>query len=92
MPYIGDDYSMPRLNKNRRGSFRIAEKMLESSPDLVQMIMSKVIVVRCEFDYSTRSFEYIAFCDLFEEIPDSVRELHYGFIAFHIINPLVFLA
>ena len=83
MPYIGDDYSMKTNYKElqrRIGKLTITESQLNNEPEFIQAIMAEIIVIRCEYQYHTRSFDYIAFSHLFDICPDGLEPEYYKFI------------
>lgn len=66
------------MNSNKRPigwftiDFREVERWQEFLPAL-----SRFFVVRCDADYATRSFVYVAFSDLFQEIDACIAPPRY---------------
>ena len=56
------------MSSKRIGKFQIMTHNIEDHPEMVQEIMSKVIVVRCEQRYDTDSIHYTAISDHFEDV------------------------
>ena len=54
--------------KRRQGKFLISKIFLDNHPKEVQKIMSKVIVVKCEYLFHADAFEYHALSEDFEEV------------------------
>jgi hypothetical protein len=52
----------------RIGKFEIAAYNIEAHPEMVEQIMGKVIVVRCEQMYDTASFSYTALSEYFDVV------------------------
>jgi hypothetical protein len=52
--------------RNRIGKFYISRSLVLDYPELVQKVLSKVVVVRCESVFHSDSFEYIAFSNRFD--------------------------
>lgn len=53
---------------SRLGKFRLHEEMVKSMPKATLLIMAKCLILRCEFNYARKAFEYEACCDLFDEL------------------------
>ncbi|OUS73006.1 hypothetical protein B1748_23655 [Paenibacillus sp. MY03] len=56
--------------RKRIGTFEITREFVLDAPDAVLAVMSKVIVVRCEFMYHKNTLEYQAVSPHFDEVPD----------------------
>lgn len=56
--------------RNRQGKFYISHVVIDLHPEAVMNIMSKVIVVRCEYQYHSMMFEYIALSNEFDEVEE----------------------
>ena len=57
------------MESRRVGKFKINDGVIHSNPKVVKLIMSYCIILRCEYMYADAAFHYIAYCDLFDEIP-----------------------
>lgn len=66
--------------KNRYGRFRVSDVMVDTDPTSLLLLGSKVVVVKCEHEYSTRTFDYTALSPMFEEIPDCMVPPEYDII------------
>lgn len=75
--------------EKRLGRFLISDEMLRKNPRAVQRILSKVIVVRCEYLYPNRAFEYIAQSERFDVVeegllyPTYTGVINNGFVSFN---------
>lgn len=58
------------MNKQQIGKFLIVGSLLDKNLDLVQKILSRVVVVRAEYIYHHGGIEYIAISNEFEEIAE----------------------
>lgn len=58
------------MKLNQRGKFIVTNVLLQdtSCHESVKLIMSKMIIIRCEYMYDTETFEYIAISELFDEV------------------------
>ena len=65
--------------KRRKGKFYISEDMVQHQPDAVRRIMSKCIIVRCEYKFMYDKFEYHAYSPLFEILPEGQEAPTYIF-------------
>ena len=66
--------------EKRIGKLTISRELLVNNPDIAMLIMSKLIIIRCEFLYYMDAFEYIAMSPYFElnpypELNDTVNLL-----------------
>lgn len=64
----------------RVGKFTITESQLNNELEFIQTIMTEIIVIRCEYQYHTRSFDYIALSHLFGICPDGFEPEYYKFV------------
>ena len=55
------------MTARRIGRFSIDRALIESHPEVVRELMSRVIVVRCELHYAEDRFEYVALSPHFAE-------------------------
>ncbi len=58
------------LKDRRLGRFEITETVINDHPDVVQVIMSQVIVVEATNHFATGTVCYTAICADFEELED----------------------
>ena len=58
------------VTKHQAGVFFISADMLENEPYKLKLIMSKVVVVRCELLHIRNGFKYQAYSPLFEPVKD----------------------
>jgi hypothetical protein len=58
------------LTENRVGIVRVSRRWFEDGT-AVPMLMNRLMVCRCEFVYSTDSFEYCAYSADFDPVPQS---------------------
>lgn len=63
---------------SRVGQFSIPSKEIQNNSDEIMLIMSKMIIVRCEHLYHSGWLEYIALSPLFEKIEDGQRPPYYS--------------
>lgn len=59
-----------RSVKRRIGIFSIDIKLVHTDPEMVQKVMSKVIVTRCEMIFHKDVFEYVALSPHFDELSE----------------------
>lgn len=59
------------------GKFDITEDVLLENPGVMSTVLATVIVVRCEFMYATKTFEYTAISPDFEEVPEGEEPPYY---------------
>ena len=52
---------MIRLSDMGLGTFSISEVLVEREPEVVMALMGRCVVLRCEFVYHRRAFEYMAY-------------------------------
>ena len=57
------------INHRKLGQFFIDEDFFDRADGAIQLLMSRVIIVRCEHLYHRRCFDYTAICDDFDEVP-----------------------
>jgi len=67
------------VEKNRVGRFRISNELLRTSPYKVKLIMSKVVVVRCDSLFYMNALEYVAYSPLFDIIEEGYVPQDYEF-------------
>jgi hypothetical protein len=68
------------------GRFRVTKDVIDHSPDdlaTFRKIMANFIVIRCEFMYADQCFHYVAYSDLFEEVPEAMEVPEY---AIHLVR------
>lgn len=56
------------LTDRRLGQFNIDRKLINDNPELVLNIMSRCIIVECEFNVQRDAFRYSAISDLFSPL------------------------
>ena len=57
--------------RNRKiGSFSIPAQLIEDTPDAVQGVMARCIVIRCEMMWERRAFDYTALSDDFATVAE----------------------
>ena len=57
------------LTSDRRiGRFMITRECFDDDIEGVQSMLSKCVILKCEFDYAQGWFEYTAWCKQFDEI------------------------
>lgn len=56
------------VNRSRRGRMVIDEEALLHDAEAAKALMSRVVVVKCDYNYCTRRFEYWVYCDDFEPV------------------------
>ena len=66
-----------------RGQFKISQRVIEDlPPEVAVKILDGVFVVRCEYDYMTSNFEYMAYSLKFEAVPEAGIAFEYD-VLFH---------
>lgn len=55
------------MDRNRIGKFYISREFFEDGPELVKKIQDKVLVLRLKEKMETAVFEYVAYCEDFDE-------------------------
>jgi len=63
--------------RDRIGTFLIGQQIFENDLEIVRMVIAQVIVIKCEFDYASRSFVYTALSEKFEEVKQGKMAPHY---------------
>lgn len=56
--------------KIKIGKFSISDELVKQNPEAVKKVMGQCVILRAEFIYSSRVFEYEAISDLFEEVDE----------------------
>lgn len=57
------------LLKRKFVTFLVKQKIIEeNTKHFMDKVMSKVIILRCEFDYISQAFRYEAYCEEFREL------------------------
>ena len=57
------------MTKSRRlGKFMVTAVLIDDAPAIIKKIMSKCVIVRCEYFWGPDYFEYMAISDEFEEV------------------------
>jgi hypothetical protein len=56
-------------NSRRIGRFVVNEEFVELENLAMRRIMERVVVLRADFRYERRQFEYFVLCEDFEELP-----------------------
>lgn len=56
------------INHRKLGQFVIEDNFFDDS-NVMQQLMSRVIIVRCEHLYHKQCFDYTAICEDFDEVP-----------------------
>lgn len=69
------------INDRRMGHFKVHEKTIARDRGVVQHLMSRCIILRAEFSYSSQCFEYYAVSDLFDEVPKGQLIPHYEIVS-----------
>jgi hypothetical protein len=90
IPRFKRDDERPDPMQNRFGRFSISLCRVHALDPIVRDIMGRVVVVKCELNYATGQFEYIAYSPDFEtvapgyDIPVYTIALRNGrFLAWH---------
>jgi len=68
------------MRSRRIGRFFVAESFIEEGNDCVRRLMEKIIVLKADYCYMRRGFEYIAICEDFEECPPHLEVPDYSVI------------
>ena len=58
------------VNRSRRGRMVIDEEALLHDAEAAKALMSRVVVVKCDYNLCTRQLEYWVYCDDFEPLAD----------------------
>jgi hypothetical protein len=61
----------------RIGKFRIERDIFRYNHERIKKILKDMVIIKCECLYHINAFEYIAFCDEFEEIKIGDEPLDY---------------
>lgn len=66
------------MKQNRIGTFRITDSTLEHMCEeetalILSLLMAQVVIVKAEFDYSSRTIEYVAYSKHFDEVPQGEK-------------------
>lgn len=66
----------------RIGKFEATRELISDDWDTpaVRLLMSMIVVVKCEFDYATQCFQYTAMSPHFDELPDHCEVPEYRWI------------
>ncbi len=64
------------MNK-RTGTIQISFTLIETKPNIAQLILSYMIVLRAEAIYHKKCIEYVAVSDLFREVKTGERPPYY---------------
>ena len=56
------------INRNKVGTFRIQEIIIEDQPEVVLDIMSRVIVLKANYLDIEGAFEYYGYSEMFDEV------------------------
>ena len=76
------------IKNNQVGKLRIFENLLmkEDLLEIVNLLMKNLFIIRCEFNYGNKSFEYIAYSILFKELEEGMEIPLYGITVQKISN------
>lgn len=61
---------MEKINRRKIGKFYISREFMEDNLELVKKIQDKVLVLRLKEKFETAVFEYVAYCEDFDEGKD----------------------
>lgn len=59
--------------KKRRGKFFINDSLIDTAPELIYEIMSKMIIIRAEHYFHDRTIQYMALSKDFEPVEDGAE-------------------
>ena len=66
-----------KLASRNIGTFHIDYEMIESFPDEVVWLLSKVFIIRAEYEPAYEAIKYTAICPLFYKCPKGYIPYHY---------------
>lgn len=70
------------MNRNRIGKFEATSELIMGDWEGAKVLMRELVIVKCDFHPDTGTFQYVAFCSLFDDIPPHSEAPWYTFI-FH---------
>jgi len=66
------------LKTNRFGTFKLSRHFLERlSKEQVDLIFQGMFITRCEYNFASDTFEYIAFSEKFKRVPEGSEPYEY---------------
>ena len=63
---------MTAINRNKVGTFKIQDLVIEDQPEIVLDIMSRVIVLKAGYLDIEGAYEYYGFSEMFDEVDDEL--------------------
>jgi hypothetical protein len=63
--------------RNRRGRFRVSEEMMQDHYSKLLPLFGQCIILRAEYRYDTRTFDYIAVSPSFDPVPPHLEAPEY---------------
>lgn len=59
---------MTSINRNKVGKFKIQDIVIETQPEIVLDIMSRVIVLNAKYLETEGAYEYYGYSEMFDEV------------------------
>lgn len=83
----GIDVYVSPFHEHRVGKFRVKSSLLVEAYPVFQDFLSDKLVVRCEHDFSTTSFEYTAYCHTFAVVKEGEDAPFYRVEPWYVSTP-----
>lgn len=71
---------MASINRNKVGKFKIQDIVIETQPEIVLDVMSRVIVLNAKYLEIEGAYEYYGYSEMFDEVAMGETVPEYDFI------------